>query len=79
MSHREALKADLLRTHETFRKLFAEHQQCEARLAQLVQRSLPSPEDEIEEKRLKIRKLALKDQMEAILREAERTATSLSR
>jgi uncharacterized protein YdcH (DUF465 family) len=79
MSHREALKAELLRTHELFQKLHAEHQQCEARLAQLLQRSLPSPEDEVEEKRLKIRKLALKDQMEAILREVERASVPTSR
>ena len=69
------LKRDLLRSHDAFRRLHDEHQECEARLAQLVQRSLPAPEDEVEEKRLKIHKLALKDQMEAILRE-HRTALS---
>jgi uncharacterized protein YdcH (DUF465 family) len=69
------LKRDLLRSHETFRRLHEEHQECEARLAQLTQSSLPSPEDEVEEKRLKVHKLALKDQMEAILRQ-HRTAVS---
>ena len=69
------LKRDLLRSHESFRRLHDEHQECEARLAQLVQRSLPAPEDEVEEKRLKIHTLALKDQMESILRE-HRTAIS---
>jgi uncharacterized protein YdcH (DUF465 family) len=67
------LKRDLLRTHETFRSLYDEHQECEARLAQLTHNALPSPEDEVEEKRLKIHKLALKDRMEDILRE-RRTA-----
>lgn len=78
MSQRDSLRSELLRNHEAFRKLHAEHQECESRLAVLAQRSLPSPEDEVEEKRLKIRKLALKDQMEAILREAERSSTPVS-
>jgi hypothetical protein len=69
MPHLDDLKRDLLRSHDAFRRLHAEHQECEARLAQLAQRSLPSPEDEVEEKRLKLRKLALKDRMEEILRE----------
>ena len=69
----DELKRDLLRTHETFRSLWDEHQECEARLAQLTHNTLPSPEDEVEEKRLKIHKLALKDRMEDILRE-RRTA-----
>ncbi len=68
-------KRDLLRNHDTFRRLHDEHQECETRLAHLLQQSLPSPEEEVEEKRLKIHKLALKDQMESILRE-QRTAVS---
>ena len=67
------LKRDLLRSHESFRRLHDEHQECEARLAQLTHNTLPSAEDEVEEKRLKIHKLALKDRMEEILRE-QRTA-----
>jgi len=43
------------------------------RLAQIAQRTLPSQEDEAEEKRLKIHKLALKDRMEAMLREHQET------
>jgi uncharacterized protein YdcH (DUF465 family) len=69
------LKRDLLRNHETFRSLHDEHQECEARLAQLTHNTLPSPEDELEEKRLKIHKLALKDRMEDILRERRTAAT----
>ncbi len=69
MPYSDDLKRDLLRNHETFRRLHHEHQECETRLAELSQQTLPSPEDEVEEKRLKIHKLALKDQMEAILRE----------
>ena len=74
MSHLDDVKAELLRTHDEFRRLHEEHQACEARLLELGQRSLPSPEDEVEEKRLKVRKLSLKDQMEAILREQRASA-----
>lgn len=68
MSNLDAIKQELLRTNPDFRRLFDEHRECEERLAQLVQKSLPSQEDEAEEKRLKIHKLSLKDQMESILR-----------
>ena len=75
MPNLDDLKRDLMRSHDSFRRLYDEHQECETRLAQLAQRSLPAPEDEVEEKRLKIHKLALKDEMEQILRE-HRTAVS---
>lgn len=76
MPNLEALKQDLLRTNESFRRLHDEHQECEARLALLSQRSLPSQEDEAEEKRLKVHKLALKDRMEVILREHRESGVS---
>jgi uncharacterized protein YdcH (DUF465 family) len=76
MPNLEALKQDLLRTNETYRQLHDEHQECEARLAQLSQRSLPSQEDEAEEKRLKVHKLALKDRMEVILRQHRESGVS---
>lgn len=76
MPNLDALKQDLLRTNETYRRLHDEHQECEARLAQLSQRSLPSEEDEAEEKRLKVHKLALKDRMETILREHRASGVS---
>ena len=76
MLNLDALKQDLLRTNETYRRLHDEHQECEARLAQLSQRSLPSEEDEAEEKRLKVHKLALKDRMETILREHRASGVS---
>ena len=76
MLNLDALKQDLLRTNETYRCLNDEHKECEARLAQLSQRSLPSEEDEAEEKRLKVHKLALKDRMETILREHRASGVS---
>jgi uncharacterized protein YdcH (DUF465 family) len=76
MPNLDALKQDLLRTNDAFRRLHEEHQECETRLAQLGQRSLATQEDEAEEKRLKIRKLSIKDRMEALLREARETRVS---
>jgi len=76
MPNLDDLKRDLLRSDQTFRALHDEHQECETRLAQLTQNSLPSAEDEVEEKRLKLHKLALKDRMEEILREHRAAATA---
>jgi uncharacterized protein len=69
MPNLEAVKQELLRTNDDFRRLYQEHQECEERLTHLVHKSLPSQEDEAEEKRLKIHKLALKDRMETFVRE----------
>jgi uncharacterized protein YdcH (DUF465 family) len=69
MPNLDAVRQELLRTNDDFRRLHEEHQECEERLRQLVHKSLPSQEDEAEEKRLKIHKLALKDRMEALVRE----------
>jgi uncharacterized protein YdcH (DUF465 family) len=48
---------------EEFRHWLEEHHTCEARLAELAQKPDISMDEEIEEKRLKKRKLHLKDQM----------------
>ena len=45
-----------------------EHQEYERRLHEINQKSLLSQEDEIEEKKIKLHKLVLKDHMEPILR-----------
>jgi uncharacterized protein YdcH (DUF465 family) len=68
MPNREALKDELIRTDAEFRALFEEHQESDRKLQQLLQKSIPEPEDEVEEKRLKVHKLALKDRMEVMLR-----------
>lgn len=64
----DALKQDLLENDEEFRTLFEEHQGFEQRLEELAQKSMPSEEDELEEKQIKRQKLFLKDRMQAILR-----------
>jgi len=67
MTHAD-LKEELIASDSEFRRLYDEHQEYEQRLDELNHRSLLSQEDEIEEKRIKLHKLTLKDRMEAILR-----------
>ena len=67
MDH-DSIKQSLIETNETFRKLFEEHQQCEGKLDALHQKADPSLDDEIEAKKIKVHKLALKDQMESMIR-----------
>jgi uncharacterized protein YdcH (DUF465 family) len=62
------LKDELIASDDEFRRLYREHQECEERLEALDTHSL-SPENEIETKRVKLHKLALKDRMYSILRE----------
>ena len=71
MPNLDALRQEFQRNSEAFRLLHQEHLECEERLTQIAQRTLPSQEDEAEEKRLKIHKLALKDRMEAMMREQQ--------
>jgi uncharacterized protein YdcH (DUF465 family) len=61
---------------EEFRHWLEEHHTCEARLAELAQKQEISIDDEIEEKRLKKRKLFLKDQMAARVRGYEDSRTT---
>ena len=68
MSHYDDLKAELIKTDDDFRRLFEEHQEYERRLQVIHQKTLLSQDDEMEEKKIKLHKLALKDRMEQILR-----------
>lgn len=68
MPDREALKEELIRTDAEFRRLHEEHQDCERRLEALHQKTMLSQDEELEQKQIKVHKLALKDRMEALLR-----------
>jgi len=67
MSQTDPVKARLIRSDESFRNLYEEHLEYKKRLDEIRGKSLPSEQDEIEIKRIKLHKLALKDQMEARL------------
>lgn len=64
----DALRQELIETDDEFRRLVEEHQGCEQQLRVLAAKSLMSQEDEIQEKQIKVHKLALKDRMEQLLR-----------
>ena len=63
----EELKAHLMSTSEEFRALAAQHAELHKKLEALEAKSHPTPQDEVEEHRLKKQKLRLKDQMNEIL------------
>jgi uncharacterized protein YdcH (DUF465 family) len=68
MPNRDDVREELLQTDEEFRRLYDEHQEYERRLAEINHKSMLSQDDEIEEKRIKLHKLTLKDRMESIVR-----------
>ncbi len=65
----EELKAHLMQTNETFRKLTNQHHEYDVLVERLESKPALSAAEEIEEHRLKKLKLQIKDQMEQILSE----------
>jgi uncharacterized protein YdcH (DUF465 family) len=64
----EELKAHLMQTDESFRRLVSEHSDLAHKLDDLASRPHLTEQEKIEEVRLKKLKLHAKDQIEAILR-----------
>ena len=54
----------------SFRRLLSKHQECEKRLEELQSQKFLTDEEKIEEVNIKKRKLALKDEMEEMVRRA---------
>jgi uncharacterized protein YdcH (DUF465 family) len=65
---RNTVKQELLEVDDEFRRLYEEHRECEGVLETLTHQSVLSQDDEAEAKRIKLHKLALKDQMESLIR-----------
>src|SRR5260370_4852403 len=63
----EDLKAHLMQTDEEFRRLAEQHTQYHQQLEALEAKAYLTPQDEIEEHKLKKLKLHLKDQMNQML------------
>ena len=59
----------LLRSNEQYRQLAERHHQLDGRLHELTEKHYLSDTEQVEEVTIKKRKLALKDQMEAIARD----------
>lgn len=68
------LKDRLVRENAEFRRLHEEHQVHERRLADLKARAFLSESEQVEERELKKKKLALKDGMYRIMRGAGTSA-----
>ena len=68
----QEVKDFLLQSDQQFRQLAEQHHQLDDRLHQLIERHYLSATEQIEQITLKKRKLALKDQMESIVREYTR-------
>ena len=71
MAERDDVYKQLLNEDTEFRSWNDEHRRYESRLAILASKLALSPEEEVEEKTLKKRKLQLKDQITARLRGRE--------
>ena len=70
----EAIRERLAREDEGYRRLLAKHHEYDARLEELRSRRFLTEEEKVEEVRLKKLKLALKDQMEAMVRDRRKEA-----
>jgi uncharacterized protein YdcH (DUF465 family) len=77
LTNTDSLKEQLIASDPEFRELAREHGRYEQRLSELSSLQYPSDEEQLEEVTLKKKKLAVKDQMHAIMlrhRHSESTA-----
>jgi uncharacterized protein len=72
----EAMKAQLLESNDEFRQLATQHHDLDEKIHSLANRPYLSEPEQLEEVKLKKRKLQLKDQMENMLRHVRSEMTS---
>jgi len=72
VTNTESLKEQLIMSDPEFRELAREHGRYEERLSQLSALNYPNDEEQLEEATLKKKKLALKDQMQAIILQSQK-------
>jgi uncharacterized protein YdcH (DUF465 family) len=65
----ESVKEELIKENQAFRDLVQKHQNYERRLTELAGLTYPNDEELLEESVLKKKKLAVKDEMYAILQQ----------
>jgi len=68
----QEVKNFLLQSDQQFRQLAEQHHELDDRLHQLIEKQYLSTNEQFEQVTLKKKKLALKDQMESIVREYKR-------
>ncbi|RIJ92598.1 MAG: hypothetical protein DCC44_07855 [Acidobacteria bacterium] len=71
MSTADPVRDELLRTSQQFRDLVNQHAEHEKRLSELQHLSFPSDEEQNEETVLKRQKLAIKDEIYAMMHHAQ--------
>jgi uncharacterized protein YdcH (DUF465 family) len=72
----DSLKEQLIAIDPEFRELAREHGRYEQRLGELSALQFPNDEEQLEEVMLKKKKLAVKDQMHAIMVKHQKTETA---
>lgn len=65
----ETVKEELIKENQAFRDLVQQHQNYEKRLTELAGLTYPNDEELLEESVLKKKKLAVKDEMYAIMQQ----------
>ena len=65
----DAVKDELFKTNPTFRDLVHQHQDFETRLSELAHLSYPSEDEQLEEITHKKKKLAIKDEIYAMMQQ----------
>ncbi|MCZ2389591.1 MAG: YdcH family protein [Acidobacteria bacterium] len=71
MSVADPVRDELLKTNQQFRELVHQHEEHEKRLSELQHLSFPSDEEQLEETTLKRKKLAIKDEIYAMMHHAQ--------
>ena len=74
----QEVKNFLLQSDQQFRQLAEQHHQLDDRLHQLIEKHYLSATEQFEQVTLKKKKLAVKDQMETIVREYARQHSRVS-
>jgi len=69
MSTVDPVRDELLKSNSAFRDLVHQHQDFETRLSELQHLSYPSDDEQLEESTLKKKKLAVKDEIYAIMQQ----------
>ena len=76
ITNTDSLKEQLIAIDPEFRELAREHGRYEQRLSELSSLQYPSDEEQLEEITLKKKKLAVKDQMHAIMLRHQKSESS---
>lgn len=69
MSTADPVRDELIKSNPAFRDLVHQHQDFEKRLDELQHLSYPSDDEQLEESTLKKKKLAIKDEIYAIMQQ----------